>query len=65
MCKKNFRYLICYKVDDEKVNPLCIMLSKMSGYAKGFDETKSMTFFKNYELFKHIMKPALMSVYNA
>ena len=29
---------------DEKVKPLCIILPKMSDYAKSFDETKYMSF---------------------
>ena len=31
--EKGFKYFIGYK-DDEKVRPLCIMLSKLSGYVK-------------------------------
>ena len=40
--KKGFKYFIGYK-DDEKVKPLCIMLPKMSGYTKSFNETKYMS----------------------
>ena len=42
--KKHFKYLIGYK-DDENHEPLYIMLLKMSGYAKRFDETKYVFFF--------------------
>ena len=52
LCIKGFKYFICYKDDDEKVNPLC-MFSKMIGYVKSFDETKSISFLiKSNELFK-------------
>ena len=34
---------------DEKVKPLCMMPSRMSGYAKGFDETKYMSFLTEDE----------------
>ena len=40
--KKGLKYFIGYK-DDEKVKPLCIMLPKMSGYTKSFNETKYMS----------------------
>ena len=43
MVKKGFKYLIECKGDDE-IKPLCIMLPKMSGYVKGFDETKDASF---------------------
>ena len=53
LCIKGFKYFICYKDDDEKVNPLCIMFSKMIGYVKSFDETKSISFLiKTNEFFK-------------
>ena len=42
--KKRFKLLIGYK-DDENHEPLYIMLLKMSGYAKRFDETKYVVFF--------------------
>ena len=37
--KKGFKYFIGYK-DNDKINPLCKILPKMSGCAKSFDETK-------------------------
>ena len=43
--KECFKYLIRYK-DNERVQPLCIMFPKMSGYAKSFNETKYMSFWK-------------------
>ena len=39
--QKGFKYFIGLKVD-ETSNPLCIMLSKVSGYRKSFNETKYM-----------------------
>ena len=34
--KKSFKYFIGYKDDREKVEPLCIILPKMSAYRKCF-----------------------------
>ena len=42
--KRGFKYFIGYR-DDVKVKPLCIILPKMSGYAKYFDETKYLFVF--------------------
>ena len=39
--KEDFKYLIVYK-NHEKAKSLCIMLPKMNGYAKSFDETKGL-----------------------
>ena len=41
-------YFIGYK-DDEKVKPLCIMLPKMSGSTKNFDETKCLYFLIQHD----------------
>ena len=41
--EKCFKYFIGYK-DHGKVKPLCIMLRKINGYAKGLDETKYIPF---------------------
>ena len=41
--RKGFRHFVGYK-DDNKINPLCIMLSKICGYAKNFVETKYVFF---------------------
>ena len=41
--KKGFKYLIGYQ-DDDKVKSLCIMFPKINEYAKGFHETKYMSF---------------------
>ena len=52
MVKKGFKFFIGYK-DAKKIRPLCILLPKMSGYRKDFDETKSMSFsIKDDELLK-------------
>ena len=37
--RKDLKYFIGYK-DDDKTNPFCTMLPKMSGYAKSFDKFK-------------------------
>ena len=42
--KNEFRYFTGYK-DAENVRPLCILLTKMSAYRKGFNKTKYMSFF--------------------
>ena len=42
--KNEFRYFIGYK-DAENVRPLCILLTKMSAYRKGFNKTKYISFF--------------------
>ena len=47
--RKDFKYLIGYKVG-KKFRPLCVMLPKLSAYRRDFDETKYMSFLKNYEL---------------
>ena len=39
LVKKSFKYFIGYK-DEGKIKPLCLMLSKVSGYTKNFNETK-------------------------
>ena len=44
--KKEFEYLICYKVAKE-IRPLCIFRKKMSAYRKNFDETKHEIFDKS------------------
>ena len=36
--KKGFKYFIGYQ-DNDKIKPLCIMLPKITGYVKCFDET--------------------------
>ena len=47
---KSFKYFIGYK-DNEKVKPLYIMLFKMNGYTKSFNETKWKFFLsKNNDL---------------
>ena len=43
--KKGFKYSIGYK-DHEKVRQLCVMLPKMSGYRRDFDETKYIFFIR-------------------
>lgn len=40
-----FKSFIGYK-DDEKVNPLYIVLPKMSGCARNFDGTKCISFLR-------------------
>ena len=54
--QKGYQYFIGYKYDDYKINPLCIMLSKIYGQVKRFDENKYISFFieddkllKNYK----------------
>ena len=42
--KNEFRYFTGYK-DAENVRPLCVLLTKMSAYRKGFNKTKYMSFF--------------------
>ena len=41
--KKGFKYFIGYKYN-ENVKPLSLMLPKMGGYTKFFNETKYMSF---------------------
>ena len=41
--KKGFKNFIGYK-DDDKIKPFCIMLPKVSGCVKCFDETKCKYF---------------------
>lgn len=48
--KKRFKYFIGYK-DYEKVKPLGILPSKISGYTKTFDETKYKPFIIKYNIF--------------
>ena len=43
--QKGYQHFIGYKYDDYKINPLCIMLSKIRGYVKSFDENKYFSFF--------------------
>lgn len=43
LVKKGFKYFIGYN-NDEKVKPLCIIILKMRGYLKDFDESKCMSF---------------------
>ena len=43
MVKKSFKYYFGYKCN-EKVKPLCIMLPKISGYRKSFNETRYISF---------------------
>ena len=45
-----FRNFIGYK-NDEVVAPLCIMLPKMSGFARVLDKSKNMTFLIENKLF--------------
>ena len=48
--KKWFIYFVSYK-DAKKIKRLCIFLSNMSAYRKGFDETKYISFsIKDNEL---------------
>ena len=42
--QKGYKYFIGYLDDYDRVNLLRIRLPKMSGYAKGFDETKYVIF---------------------
>ena len=42
--QKGYQYFIGYKYDDYKINPLCIMLSKIRGYVKSFDEINIFLF---------------------
>ena len=44
--KKGFKYFIGYE-DNDKVTPLYIMLPKMSGYRRNYNETKYMSFLVN------------------
>ena len=54
--RKGFIHFVGYK-DDNKINPLCIMLPKMGGYAKSFVETKYMSFLiEDFELIKNMKK---------
>ena len=46
--KKDFKYFVGYK-DNENVKLLCIILSKMSGYAKSFNEPKHLSFLIKYD----------------
>ena len=51
--KKGFQYFVGYENDYERVMPLHIMLSKLSGYRRNIDETKCMSFLiKEDELLK-------------
>ena len=55
LVKKGFKYFIGYK-DDEKVKPFCIIIPKMRGYLKGFDETKNMSFKIAHDLLLKLAK---------
>ena len=49
--KKGFKYFIGYENYYEEIMSLCILLPKLSGYKRHFDETKYMSFLiKNNEL---------------
>ena len=55
--QKGYQYFIGYKYDDYKINPLCIMLSKIRGYVKSSDENKYISFFiKDDKLLKNYNK---------
>ena len=41
--KKGFKYFIGYK-DSKNVRPLCVMIPKISGQRKDFDEARYMSF---------------------
>ena len=43
LVKKGFEYFIGYN-NEEKVKPLCIIILKMRGYLKGFDESNYVCF---------------------
>ena len=44
--KNSFKYIIGYN-DNDVIRPLCIRLSKMTGYARKFDENATMPFRVN------------------
>ena len=51
--KKGYKYFTGHKDDDFKIKPLLMMLPKMSGYIKNFNEPKYMSFLvKEDELLK-------------
>ena len=41
--KKGSKYIVGY-INSEKITPLCILRSKMSGLLKIFDDVKTMSF---------------------
>ena len=41
--RNSFKYFIGYD-DDDVIRPLCIKLPQMIGYAKNFDDNKTMSF---------------------
>ena len=49
--KKAFTFFIGYKIDFEKVMPLCIMLPKMGANRRDFDKTKYMSFLIKNKIF--------------
>ena len=58
--KKSYKYFIACKYDDYKVNPLCIMLPKMSGYVKLLTKLNIYIYIyifkiKNDEFLKYIL----------
>ena len=44
--KNSFKYFIGY-IDNDVIRPLCITLSKMTGYARKFNESGIMSFRVN------------------
>ena len=64
--QKGYKYFIGYLDDYDRVNLLRIRLPKMRGYAKGFDETKYMSFsIKEEQVFKNTLKSGLRSTTNS
>ena len=64
--QKGYNYFIGYLDDYDRVDLLRIRLPKMSGYAKGFDETKYMSFsIKEERMFKNTLKSGLKPTINS
>ena len=50
--KKGLKYFVGYK-NYEKATTLCVLLPKMSGYVKNFDDAKNMSFLGQRLLVKY------------
>ena len=47
--KNSLKYFIGYKGDNDIIEPFCIRLSKITGYAKRFNENATMCFKVNHK----------------
>ena len=47
--RKGYKYFVGYK-NDEEITPLCVLLPKLGGYSKYFDDATTMCFLINTTL---------------